>query len=53
MCCVMARDNQGHDIFRDDGDRWRWLETLREAQLKRVDALLANGNPFKLLAYSG
>ena len=28
---VMARGNQGRDIFRDDEDRLRWLKTLGES----------------------
>jgi len=30
-CHVMARGNQGRDIYADGGDRKLWLETLGEA----------------------
>ena len=43
---VMARGNQGQPIFRDDKDRWRFLETLGEAAEKtgwRIHAYVLMG----------
>ncbi len=33
-CHVMARGNQGRDIYADERDRKLWLETLGEASAK-------------------
>jgi REP element-mobilizing transposase RayT len=49
---VMARGNQGRQIFRDDEDRRRWLETLGEACEKtgwRVHAYVLMSNHYHLL----
>ena len=49
---VMARGNQGQVIFRDDGDRRRFLETLGEACEKtgwRIHAYVLMGNHYHLL----
>ena len=49
---VMARGNQGQPIFRDDKDRWRFLETLGEAAEKtgwRIHAYVLMGNHYHLL----
>jgi len=49
---VMARGNQGQAIFRDDGDRRRFLATLGEACGKtgwRIHAYVLMGNHYHLL----
>jgi REP element-mobilizing transposase RayT len=49
---VMARGNQGRDIFRDDEDRLRWLKTLGESCQKtgwRVHAYVLMSNHYHLL----
>ena len=49
---VMARGNQGHDIFQDDADRHSWLETVGEACEKtgwRVHAYVLMSNHYHLL----
>ena len=49
---VMARGNQGRAIFKDDGDRQRFLETLGEACDKtgwRIHAYVLMGNHYHLL----
>jgi putative transposase len=49
---VMARGNQGQVIFRDDGDRRRFLESLGEACEKtgwRIHAYVLMGNHYHLL----
>jgi len=49
---VMARGNQGHEIFRDDADRRSWLETLGEVCEKagwRVHAYVLMSNHYHLL----
>ena len=49
---VMARGNQGRDLFRDDQDRQRWLKTLAEACQKtgwRVHAYVLMSNHYHLL----
>src|SRR5213082_635326 len=49
---VMARGNQGRDLFRDDQDRQRWLKALAEACQKtgwRVHAYVLMSNHYHLL----
>ncbi len=49
---VMARGNQGRDIYADEPDRELWLETLAEACAKtgwRIHAWVMMGNHFHLL----
>ena len=49
---VVARGNQGRDIYADDRDRKLWLETLREACEKtgwRIHAWVMMNNHYHLL----
>ena len=49
---VLARGNQGRDIYADEHDRKLWLETLAEACAKtgwRIHAWVMMGNHFHLL----
>lgn len=49
---VMARGNQGRDIYADDGDRKLWLRTLTQACEKtgwRIHAWVMMGNHYHLL----
>src|SRR5665811_1941820 len=49
---VMARGNQGRDIYADDRDRKLWLETLGEACEKtgwRIHAWVMMNNHYHLL----
>src|ERR1035437_1816616 len=49
---VMARGNQGRDIYADERDRRLWLETLGEACAKtgwRIHAWVMMNNHYQLL----
>ena len=49
---VMARGNQGRDIYDDERDRKLWLETLGEVCAKtgwRIHAWVMMNNPYHLL----
>ena len=51
-CHVMARGNQGRDIYADDRDRKLWPETLDEACEKtgwRIHAWVMMNNHYHLL----